>query len=118
MIEGLAACFAELADPREARRCDHQLIDLAGMALSRSVLELPGEVSGTAKMIGSGGKINRCLLDERLAEALPSVQGSRRSLASQSPHSSATAMWHNWRRLCSVREQLAASPQPGRKQWP
>src|SRR4029453_9924511 len=25
MIEGLAACFAGLADPRAARRCDHRL---------------------------------------------------------------------------------------------
>jgi predicted transposase YbfD/YdcC len=28
MIEGLAACFAGLADPRETRRCDHRLIDI------------------------------------------------------------------------------------------
>src|SRR5215212_5100610 len=28
MIEGLAACFAGLADPRAARRCDHRLIDI------------------------------------------------------------------------------------------
>jgi len=28
MLEGLAACFAGLADPRETRRCDHQLIDI------------------------------------------------------------------------------------------
>ena len=28
MIEGLAACFAGLADPRETRRCDHRLVDI------------------------------------------------------------------------------------------
>jgi predicted transposase YbfD/YdcC len=28
MIEGLAACFTGLEDPRETRRCDHQLIDI------------------------------------------------------------------------------------------
>ena len=32
MIEGLAACFAGLADPRETRRCDHQLIDILVIA--------------------------------------------------------------------------------------
>ena len=33
MIEGLAACFAGLADPRETRRCDHQLIDILAIAV-------------------------------------------------------------------------------------
>jgi DDE_Tnp_1-associated len=33
MIEGLAACFAGLADPREARRCDHRLIDILAIAV-------------------------------------------------------------------------------------
>ena len=33
MIEGLAACFAGLADPREARRCDHRLIDVLVIAV-------------------------------------------------------------------------------------
>ena len=33
MIEGLAACFAGLADPRETRRCDHQLIDILVIAV-------------------------------------------------------------------------------------
>jgi hypothetical protein len=28
MIEGLAACFTGLEDPRETRRCDHPLIDI------------------------------------------------------------------------------------------
>jgi predicted transposase YbfD/YdcC len=28
MIEDMAACFADLNDPREARKCDHQLIDI------------------------------------------------------------------------------------------
>src|SRR5215218_6101438 len=32
MIEGLAACFAGLEDPRETRRCDHQLIDILVIA--------------------------------------------------------------------------------------
>src|SRR5215218_1570311 len=32
MIEGLAACFAGLADPRATRRCDHQLIDILVIA--------------------------------------------------------------------------------------
>src|SRR3569623_2370483 len=32
MIEGLAACFAGLADPRETRRCDHRLIDILVIA--------------------------------------------------------------------------------------
>src|SRR5215218_10900800 len=33
MIEGLAACFAGLVDPRETRRCDHQLIDILAIAV-------------------------------------------------------------------------------------
>src|ERR687884_1838106 len=33
MMEGLAACFAGLADPRETRRCDHQLIDILVIAV-------------------------------------------------------------------------------------
>ena len=33
MIEGLAACFAGLADPRETRRCDHQLIAILAIAV-------------------------------------------------------------------------------------
>src|ERR671910_610309 len=32
MIEGLAACFAGLADPRVTRRCDHRLIDILVIA--------------------------------------------------------------------------------------
>ena len=33
MIQGLAACFAGLEDPREASRCDHQLIDILVIAV-------------------------------------------------------------------------------------
>jgi predicted transposase YbfD/YdcC len=33
MIEGLAACFAGLEDPREARQCDHRLIDILVIAV-------------------------------------------------------------------------------------
>src|SRR3954453_23924247 len=33
MMEGLAACFAGLVDPRETRRCDHQLIDILAIAV-------------------------------------------------------------------------------------
>ena len=33
MIEGLAACFAGLADPRATRRCDHRLIDTLVIAV-------------------------------------------------------------------------------------
>ena len=33
MIEGLAACFAGLVDPRETRRCDHLLIDILAIAV-------------------------------------------------------------------------------------
>ena len=33
MIEGPAACFAGLADPRETRRCDHRLIDILAIAV-------------------------------------------------------------------------------------
>src|SRR5919202_6966077 len=29
----LAACFTELADPRETRRCDHQLVDILAIAV-------------------------------------------------------------------------------------
>jgi predicted transposase YbfD/YdcC len=32
MIEGLAACFAGLADPRATHRCDHRLIDILVIA--------------------------------------------------------------------------------------
>ena len=34
MIDGLAACFAGLADARETRRCDHRLIDILMIAIS------------------------------------------------------------------------------------
>src|SRR5919202_5278238 len=33
MMEGLAACFAVLADPRETCRCDHRLIDILVIAV-------------------------------------------------------------------------------------
>jgi hypothetical protein len=33
MIEGLSACFAGLADPRAAHRCDHRLIDILVIAV-------------------------------------------------------------------------------------
>src|ERR687889_66977 len=33
MIEGLAACFAGLADPRETSRCDHRLTDILVIAV-------------------------------------------------------------------------------------
>jgi predicted transposase YbfD/YdcC len=33
MIEGLAACFAGLADPRATHRCDHRLIDILVIAV-------------------------------------------------------------------------------------
>jgi len=33
MVEGLAARFAGLVDPRETRRCDHQLIDILAIAV-------------------------------------------------------------------------------------
>jgi len=33
MIEGLAACFVGLADPRATRRCDHRLIDILVIAV-------------------------------------------------------------------------------------
>src|SRR5215212_1810526 len=33
MIDGFAACFAGLADPRATRRCDHQLIDILAIAV-------------------------------------------------------------------------------------
>src|SRR4051812_37858317 len=33
MIEGLAACFTGLEDPRETSRCDHQLIDILVIAV-------------------------------------------------------------------------------------
>src|SRR5215213_9321499 len=33
MIDGLAACFAGLADPRATRRCDHRLIDILVIAV-------------------------------------------------------------------------------------
>jgi hypothetical protein len=33
MIEGLAACFTGLEDPRATRRCDHQLVDILVIAV-------------------------------------------------------------------------------------
>jgi predicted transposase YbfD/YdcC len=33
MVEGLAACFAGLSDPRETSRCDHQLVDILAIAV-------------------------------------------------------------------------------------
>src|SRR5215212_430499 len=37
MIEGLAACFTGLEDPRETRRCDHQLIDILAIAVCAGI---------------------------------------------------------------------------------
>src|SRR5947209_7670919 len=50
MVEGLAACFAGLSDPRETSRCDHQLVDILAIAVravvacaeSREDIELYG----------------------------------------------------------------------------
>ena len=39
MIEGLAACFAGLADPRATHRCDHRLIDILVIAVCAVVAE-------------------------------------------------------------------------------
>jgi predicted transposase YbfD/YdcC len=33
MVEGLAACFAGLRDPRETSRCDHRLVDILAIAV-------------------------------------------------------------------------------------
>src|SRR5215203_378630 len=33
MIQGLAACFTGLEDPRETSRCDHQLLDILVIAV-------------------------------------------------------------------------------------
>ncbi len=33
MIEGLMACFAGLADPRQTSRCDHRLVDILAIAV-------------------------------------------------------------------------------------
>jgi predicted transposase YbfD/YdcC len=33
MVEGLAACFAGLADPRQTSRCDHRLVDILAIAV-------------------------------------------------------------------------------------
>src|ERR687885_2508338 len=33
MIKGLASCFTGLEDPRETRRCDHQLVDILAIAV-------------------------------------------------------------------------------------
>jgi hypothetical protein len=53
MTEGLAACFAGLADPRETRetrRCDHQLIDILviGVCAVIAMRLKPGLVSTLA----------------------------------------------------------------------
>jgi len=33
MVQGLAACFAGLADPRQTSRCDHRLVDILAIAV-------------------------------------------------------------------------------------
>src|SRR5690242_7342054 len=33
MMEGSAACFAGLSDPRETSRCDHRLVDILAIAV-------------------------------------------------------------------------------------
>src|SRR3712207_4828794 len=33
MVQGLAACFAGLADPRRTSRCDHRLVDILAIAV-------------------------------------------------------------------------------------
>jgi hypothetical protein len=44
MIEVLAACFTGLEDPRETRRCDHQLINI--LVISVCGDRLRGELGG------------------------------------------------------------------------
>src|SRR5215204_2458766 len=51
MIEGLAACFAGLADPRETRRCDHRLIDILAIAAC-PVIACAGEMGGHRALHG------------------------------------------------------------------
>src|SRR3954452_4284280 len=54
MIEGLAGCFAERADPRVTRRCDHQLITavcaVIACAESWEDIELYGRVRYAVQM--------------------------------------------------------------------
>jgi hypothetical protein len=50
MMEGLAACFAGLADPREPRRCAHQLIDIPGFTHEIAAEAQP--VSGSVLSLG------------------------------------------------------------------
>jgi DDE_Tnp_1-associated len=58
MIEGLAACFTGLEDPRETRRCDHRLVDILAIAVCAVIA---------------------------CAESWEDIQGSRMSLASDDP---------------------------------
>jgi hypothetical protein len=56
MIEGLAACFTGLEDPRETRRCDHQLVDIlviavcAVIACAESWEDCPGRDAGERRV--------------------------------------------------------------------
>jgi hypothetical protein len=52
MIEGLAACFVGLTDPRATRRCDHRLIDIlviAVCAVIATTLARSGQYLRTAR---------------------------------------------------------------------
>jgi hypothetical protein len=61
MMEGLAAYFAGIADPRETRRCDHQLIDILVIAVCAVIACAESwediELMGGASRLGSGSSV-------------------------------------------------------------
>ena len=90
MIEGLAACFTGLEDPRETSKCDHQLIDILVIAVCAVIacaeswedIELYYRAHEVLTAEGSQGK----LVSER------SRPGSARS-AFQAAQAASTTAW-------------------------
>src|SRR3954463_3026804 len=75
MIEGWAACFTELEDPRETRRCDHQLVDILVIAVGAVIA-----CAGSWEDIELHGRSKRPWLETFLAlpNGIPSHDTFRR----------------------------------------
>ena len=88
MIEGLAACFTGLEDPRETRRCDHQLIDILVIAVCAVIA-----CAESWEDIELYGRSKRAWLGTFLAlpNGIPSHDTFRRVFMLLDPSSSAAA---------------------------
>src|SRR5215212_10231586 len=88
MIEGLAACFTGLEDPRETRRCDHRLVDILVIAFCAVIA-----CAESREDIELYGRSKRAWLETFLAlpNSIPSHDTFRRVFMLLDPSSSAAA---------------------------